>query len=77
MEKEKLIQVLLASVLGLFIGAVTGVILDKFIGKEFFSIFLLQEAIRLELYIIKVEIQLTPASLAGLVVTAYFALKKG
>ena len=77
MEKDKLIQVLLASVLGLFIGAVAGVIVDKFIGDELFSINLLQEAIKLELYIIKVEIQLTPASLIGLVVTAYFTIKKG
>lgn len=77
MDRDKIGKLLVVLVLGLFIGAVSGAIIDKLTGKEFLSVYLLKEAIVLELYIIKVEIQLTPASIIGLVVTAYFALKKG
>ncbi|EMG20610.1 hypothetical protein LEP1GSC029_0979 [Leptospira interrogans str. 2002000626] len=55
----------------------TGVILDRLTGVPFFSSYLLREAIKFELYVIKVEIQFTPASLIGLVATLYFVLKKG
>ncbi|EMY76584.1 hypothetical protein LEP1GSC060_0376 [Leptospira weilii serovar Ranarum str. ICFT] len=55
----------------------TGVILDRLTGVSFFSSYLLREAIKFELYVIKVEIQFTPASLMGLVATLYFVLKKG
>ena len=77
MDKDKIGNLLIVLVLGLFIGAVSGVIIDKLTGKEFLSVYLLKQPLILELYIIKVEIQLTPASIIGLVVTAYFALKKG
>ena len=77
MDKEKIGNLIILLILGLFIGAVSGVIIDKLLGKEFLSVYLLKQAITLELYIIKVEIQLTPASIIGLVVTAYFSLKKG
>ncbi|EKS10299.1 hypothetical protein LEP1GSC171_3082 [Leptospira santarosai str. HAI1380] len=55
----------------------TGVILDRLTGVSFFSSYLLQEAIQIELYVIKIELQFTPASLIGLVATLYFVLKKG
>lgn len=70
-------NLILALLLGLFIGAVAGAIIDKVLGTAIFSLALFKEPIILELYIIKVEVQLTPASLVGLVATGYFVLKKG
>ena len=77
MDRQKIGNLILVLVLGLFIGAVSGVIIDKLTGRELLSVYLLKKPVILELYLIKVEIQLTPASLVGLVVTAYFSLKKG
>ncbi|ASV11125.1 MULTISPECIES: hypothetical protein [Leptospira] len=70
-------KIALILLLGFFAGAVTGVILDRLTGVSFFSSYLLQEAIQIELYVIKIELQFTPASLIGLVATLYFVLKKG
>lgn len=75
--KVSLGNFLLALVLGLFIGAVAGNLVDRVLDLHFFSNFILKEPIRFELYIIKIEIQLTPASLAGMVVTGYLVIKKG
>ena len=77
MNKSQIGNTILVLALGLLAGAVAGNILDRFLGTSFLSNFLFENPFVLELYIIKVEIQLTPASLIGLVVTAYFALKKG
>ncbi|MCB1143432.1 MAG: hypothetical protein H7A24_16365 [Leptospiraceae bacterium] len=68
---------LLASLVGLFIGAVAGSILDTVFHIHFFSKDLLTESLKLDFYIIKIEMQLTPASLLGLVVTGYLVIKKG
>ena len=68
---------LLAIGLGLLIGAVSGVLLDKIFGVHLFGANLLKEALFIEFYIIKIEIQITPASLVGLVVSGYLVIKKG
>jgi len=77
MNRGQIGNLFLVLVLGLFIGAISGIILDRLIGIHFFSMFLFDQPFVLELYIIKVGIQLTPASLIGIVVTGYLALKKG
>ncbi|MCE9500494.1 MAG: hypothetical protein K8R21_08360 [Leptospira sp.] len=77
MNKVSISNLIIALILGLFIGAVAGVLLDKILGTNLFSLFLFKEPVILELYIIKVEIQLTPASLVGSVVIGYLVLKKG
>ncbi|MCC6274760.1 MAG: hypothetical protein IT569_02790 [Leptospiraceae bacterium] len=77
MNKVSIGNLIIALVLGLFIGAVAGAILDKVLGTVIFSMNLFKDPVLLELYIIKVEVQLTPASLIGLVVTGYLVLKKG
>ncbi|AOP33500.1 MULTISPECIES: hypothetical protein [Leptospira] len=76
-DRAEIGKIALILLLGFFAGAVTGVILDRLTGVSFFSSYLLREAIKFELYVIKVEIQFTPASLIGLVATLYFILKKG
>jgi hypothetical protein len=68
---------LLAIGLGLLIGAVSGVLIDKIFGLHMLGANLLKEALILEFYIIKIEIQITPASLIGLVVSGYLVIKKG
>ncbi|TGK00955.1 hypothetical protein EHO59_13630 [Leptospira semungkisensis] len=70
-------KIALAIFLGALAGAVVGVIIDRIFGVNFLSVYLLQEPVRLELYVIKVEAQVTPASLIGLVATLFFVLKKG
>lgn len=77
MNKGRLGNILLVLVLGLFVGAVSGVIIDRLFQVDFFSKGLFSEPFQLELYIIQVGIQLTPASIIGLVVSGYLALKKG
>jgi len=68
---------LLSIGLGLLIGAVSGVLFDKVFGIHLLGLNLLKEALILEFYIIKIEIQITPASLIGLVVSGYLVIKKG
>jgi hypothetical protein len=68
---------LLAICLGLLIGAVSGVLIDKIFGVHLLGSNLLKEALILEFYMIKIEIQITPASLIGLVVSGYLVIKKG
>jgi len=63
--------------LGYLIGTVSGILLDRSLGMSFFSLFLLKESLRFEFYTILFEIQITPASLMGLVVSGYLAIKKG
>lgn len=70
-------NLLIALILGLFIGAVAGVLVDRILSIHMLSKYLLKEAIQFELYIIKIEIQLTPAALVGMVVTGYLVIKKG
>ncbi|WP_180993187.1 hypothetical protein [Leptospira inadai] len=77
MDGAKAGKIAIAIVLGSLAGAVVGVLLDRLLGVHFLSVYLLQEAVRLELYVIKVEVQVTPASLLGLVATLFFVLKKG
>ncbi|TGK10059.1 hypothetical protein EHO61_12035 [Leptospira fluminis] len=77
MDGAKAGKIALAIVLGSLVGAVLGVLIDRLLGIHFLSVYLLQEAVRLELYVIKVEVQVTPASLLGLVATLFFVLKKG
>jgi membrane-bound metal-dependent hydrolase YbcI (DUF457 family) len=77
MNKGQIGSLFLVLVLGLFIGAIAGIIIDRLFGIQFFSVFLFDNPFVLELYIIKVGIQLTPASLIGFVVSGYLALKKG
>jgi hypothetical protein len=77
MNKSQAGNLLLVLFLGLLAGAVAGVVVDRLLGSVLLSKFLLKEPLSLELYIIKVEIQLTPASLIGFVVSGYLALKKG
>ncbi|PJZ69215.1 hypothetical protein CH373_14745 [Leptospira perolatii] len=77
LDSAKVGKIALAIILGTLVGAVAGVILDHLLGLSFFSKGLLKEAFSLELYVIKVEIQFTPASLFGLVATLFFVLKKG
>ncbi|EQA47052.1 hypothetical protein LEP1GSC050_0751 [Leptospira broomii serovar Hurstbridge str. 5399] len=77
MDGAKAGKIAIAIVLGYLAGAVVGVLLDRLLGVHFLSVYLLQEAVRLELYVIKVEVQVTPASLLGLVATLFFVLKKG
>jgi uncharacterized transporter YbjL len=77
MNKGQIGSLFLVLILGLFVGAVAGKILDHVFSTEFLSVFLFDKPFELELYIIKVGIQLTPASIIGLVVSGYLALKKG
>jgi len=56
---------------------VAGALVDKILNLHMLSKYLLREAISFELYIIKIEIQLTPAALVGMVVTGYLVIKKG
>lgn len=77
MNKGRIGNLFLVLILGLFVGAVAGIILDGMFGIDFFARELFDKPFMLELYIIKVEMQLTPASIVGLVVSAYLALKKG
>ena len=75
--ENPVIRFLLVAGLGLLIGAVSGVLLDRLIGTSLFSIPLLKNALLIEFYIIKIEIQITPASLIGFVVSGYLVIKKG
>ncbi len=77
MNKGRFGSLVLVLILGLFAGAVAGVILDRILQIDFFSRGIFESPFQLELYIIQVGIQLTPASIIGLVVSAYLALKKG
>ncbi|MCZ8155945.1 MAG: hypothetical protein O9264_07490 [Leptospira sp.] len=77
MNKSQIGNLLLVLFLGLMAGAVAGVVLDRLLGTTYLSQFLFTTPVSLELYIFKVEIQLTPASLVGLVASGYLALKKG
>jgi hypothetical protein len=77
MNKGQIGNLLIVLLLGLFVGAVAGIILDRLLSIQFFSKFLFDEPFVLELYLIKVGIQLTPASIIGFVVSGYLALKKG
>ncbi|MEI1280293.1 MULTISPECIES: hypothetical protein [Leptospira] len=77
MDGGKAAKIALAILLGTLAGAVVGVIIDNVFGVHILSVYLLQEPVRLELYVIKVEAQVTPASLLGLVATLFFVLKKG
>ncbi|MCR1794784.1 MULTISPECIES: hypothetical protein [Leptospira] len=77
MDGGKAAKIALAIFLGTLAGAVVGVIIDNVFGVHILSVYLLQEPVRLELYVIKVEAQVTPASLLGLVATLFFVLKKG
>jgi predicted membrane chloride channel (bestrophin family) len=75
--ENPVIRFLLVTGLGLLIGAVLGVLLDRLLGSSLFSLPLLKDAFLLEFYIIKIEIQITPASLLGFVVSGYLVIKKG
>ena len=75
--ENPVIRFLLVAGLGLLIGAVLGVLLDRLLGSSLFSLPLLKDAFLLEFYIIKIEIQITPASLVGFVVSGYLVIKKG
>ncbi|BDA77853.1 hypothetical protein LPTSP3_g07830 [Leptospira kobayashii] len=77
MNKAQAGNLLLVLFLGLMAGAVAGVVIDRLLGTVFLSKFLFESPVNFELYIVKVEIQLTPASLIGLVASGYLALKKG
>ncbi|MCW7468290.1 hypothetical protein [Leptospira kanakyensis] len=77
MNKTQIGNLLLVLFWGLMAGAVAGVVLDRLLGTTYLSRFLFESPVSLELYIIKVEFQLTPASIVGLVVSGYLALKKG
>ncbi|TGN21065.1 hypothetical protein [Leptospira idonii] len=77
MNKTQAGNLILVLFLGLMAGAVAGVVIDKLLGTAFLSKFLFESPVSFELYIVKVEIQLTPASLVGLVASGYLALKKG
>ncbi|WCL48737.1 hypothetical protein O4O04_15715 [Leptospira sp. GIMC2001] len=77
MNKGQIGNIFLVLILGLFVGAISGILLDRIFGIQFFSVFLFAEPFVLELYIIKVGIQLTPASIIGLVVSGYLVLKRG
>ncbi|EPG67359.1 hypothetical protein EHQ27_02065 [Leptospira wolffii] len=77
MDRGKAGKIVLAVFLGYLVGAAVGFLIDRPLGGPFFSAYLLQEPLRLELYLIKVEVQVTPASLIGLVATLFFVLKKG
>jgi hypothetical protein len=59
------------------IGAVAGSIIDSIFAIDFFGKFLLKEALSFKFYIIKIEMQLTPASLLGSVAFVYFVIKRG
>jgi hypothetical protein len=74
--KEKIVYVVACIVLGVFLGAVLGSILDSLLHISLFSKFL-HAPFQVEFYIIKIEIQLTPASLIGGVVTGILVIKKG
>ncbi len=63
--------------LGLLLGAVAGSALDKILAISIFNKSLLAQPLSFEFYIIQVGIQLTPASLIGLVVVLFLVLKKG
>ena len=63
--------------LGLLMGAVVGSALDKILSMTLLNKHLLSDPISFEFYIIQVGIQLTPASLIGLVVVLFLVLKKG
>ncbi|MCG6149787.1 hypothetical protein CH354_12295 [Leptospira levettii] len=77
MNKTQMGNLLLVLFLGLMAGAVAGVVLDRLFGTNTLSRFLFESPVSFELYIIKVEFQLTPASIVGLVASGYLALKKG
>ncbi|MDX1961367.1 MAG: hypothetical protein SFU98_22550 [Leptospiraceae bacterium] len=75
--KNSIGNLLLVTFLGLLIGAVAGSILDSLLSMNFFGKELLKEAASFQFYIIKIEMQLTPASLIGSVVFAYLVIKRG
>ncbi len=75
--ENPVIRFLLVAGMGLLIGAVLGVLLDRLLGSSLFSLPLLKDAFLIEFYIIKIEIQITPASLLGFVVSGYLVIKKG
>jgi predicted membrane chloride channel (bestrophin family) len=76
-RKVSISNIILALILGVMVGSVTGSIIDKLFSINTFSSFLLKKAIVLDFYTIKLELQLSPGSLIGLVVTAYLIFKKG
>lgn len=76
MKREQISDLLISLILGLLVGAVLGVISDRLIGEQIFSRHLLKKPIIFEIYIMKLEIQLSPGALAGLLVVSYLALKK-
>ncbi len=75
--ENPVIRFLIVAGMGLLIGAVFGVLLDRLLGSSLFSLPLLKDAFLIEFYIIKIEIQITPASLLGFVVSGYLVIKKG
>ncbi|MCX7999099.1 MAG: hypothetical protein N3A69_09145 [Leptospiraceae bacterium] len=54
-----------------------GIILDRIFGVSLFAYPILSEPWGLNFYIIKIEVQLTPASLLGMAVIGYLVMKKG
>ncbi|MCB1156823.1 MAG: hypothetical protein H7A25_13020 [Leptospiraceae bacterium] len=74
--KRSIGETLFILFMGLLIGAVLGILLDRFLGKSFFSVNLLPEPVYLELYIIKLEIQLNAGSIIGLLLVSYITFKK-
>ncbi|GBF50763.1 hypothetical protein LPTSP4_22900 [Leptospira ryugenii] len=76
MNKTQLGNLLLVLFLGLLSGAVAGVVLDRLFNTNILSKFLFPNPLSFELYIIKIDLQLTPASIIGLIASGYLAFRK-
>jgi len=80
MGKYSFTFVLFVLILGLFIGAVFGSLVHQVFGLEFLNRPIFSNPLKIaeDFYIIKkLELQLTPASILGLVVAGWFLYKRG
>ncbi len=78
MGKRSISFIVLVLVLGLFIGAVAGSLLSRVFGLDFLNHSLFGTlTIARDFYLIKnLELQLTPAGLAGLVIAGWLLYRK-
>ncbi len=80
MGKYSISFVLIILIFGLFTGAVFGSLLEQVFGIGFLNIEIFSSPVKIaeNFYILKnLELQLTPASLLGLVVAGWFLYKRG
>jgi len=79
MRRYSISFVLIVLILSMLIGAVAGSLLSQVFGLEFLDWHILPSSFKIvrDFYIIKnIELQLTPASLLGLVIAVWFLIKR-